>query len=115
MEDFKTTGDTQFLMNVCVHSAAARPLDIYWTHGCDRGPFSSSLTLGDCKVGILREHSEVISIHFSSYFDIESSSHQLTARKWEDRICQEFVAQAAKETELGLTPEPFMQFKMEVG
>ncbi|CAK9043471.1 unnamed protein product [Durusdinium trenchii] len=36
-----------------------------------------------------------------------------TARKWEDRICQEFTAQAAKETEQGLTPEPFMQFKME--
>ena len=36
-----------------------------------------------------------------------------TARRWEECICKEFVAQAAKETEMGLTPEPFMQFKME--
>lgn len=36
-----------------------------------------------------------------------------TARKWEERICQEFTAQAKKETDMGITPEPFMQFKME--
>ncbi|CAJ1396913.1 unnamed protein product [Effrenium voratum] len=35
------------------------------------------------------------------------------AKKWEDRICQEFTEQAAKEEELGFTPEPFMHFKME--
>jgi len=35
------------------------------------------------------------------------------ARKWEERICQEFVAQAAKEVELGFTPEPFMHFHMD--
>jgi len=35
------------------------------------------------------------------------------AKKWEERICQEFREQAAKEVEMGFTPEPFMQFKME--
>lgn len=35
------------------------------------------------------------------------------AKKWEERICQEFLEQAAKEVEMGFTPEPFMQFKME--
>eukprot|EP00440_Ansanella_granifera_P050728 gb/GFBE01054979.1/.p1 GENE.gb/GFBE01054979.1/~~gb/GFBE01054979.1/.p1 ORF type:complete len:653 (+),score=98.07 gb/GFBE01054979.1/:1-1959(+) len=35
------------------------------------------------------------------------------ASQWEARISDEFMAQATKETELGFTPEPFMQFKKE--
>eukprot|EP00435_Cladocopium_sp_Y103_P008632 s2954_g2.t1 len=34
-----------------------------------------------------------------------------TAKKWEERICQEFTAQAKKETDMGITPEPFMQLE----
>lgn len=35
------------------------------------------------------------------------------AAQWEERISQEFVAQAAKEVEAGLCPAPFMQFSID--